>query len=576
MRFTRLASIRPTLGSAARSPLTWILAMVFAVEVAGIGWGLPASDGWDNDGVAPRDFLAGLVETVQPGHFTTYPPVHLVLLALLTAPITLVALAHAHSFAAPDVIEEILRVRYMTPIAYASRLVSVAMSLGTVWAAAKIAEELRGPRAGWCAAALVGVNVPLTYYAHTSNLDVPYLFWGSLALLALVRAVARREPRRLRRWGVLAALAVGTKDQAYALFLLGVPATLGSWIGLDPWARSNVRALLRHASQAIAIAVGLLAVIDGAIFNPSGLLGRVRFLMGPASQTYAQYTDDWVGRGYVLRDVVSHFDRYYPLAFAPIVVFGLWLVVRESGRGRTLLVAGLAPLFAAVSFSVAFNCVARRTDHRFLLPQSLMAGIYGGLALQALLWTRLALARWVARVYAGGAFATGLFGAADVDANLVLDPRYDAEAWLRAHAGPGDTIETYGLNVYMPRFAPGVSVTRVSPDAAEHRSPMPGIRELVDAYGSAQARGARFLVVSQGWAWRYLKDPDERQTEGRMLPPTQLEMATRREASDYFKSLTRDAYGSYRLAHAAQWQSAWWPPVDIHASTAREIWIYER
>ena len=53
----------------ARSPLAWIVLAVGVLHVVGIGWGLPASDGWDNDGVAPRDFLPGLAATFTPGRF---------------------------------------------------------------------------------------------------------------------------------------------------------------------------------------------------------------------------------------------------------------------------------------------------------------------------------------------------------------------------------------------------------------------------------------------------------------------------------------------------------------------------
>lgn len=451
----RLSGGRRLLREQVRSPLAWILAGLFCLRIVGIGWGLPASDGWDNDGVAPRDFLVGVVQTVTPGQYATYPPVHLTLLAILTAPVTLVALARAPALTRADVVAQMLHVPNMTIIAYVARLVSLLMSLGMVWAVAKMAEELRGERAGWCAAAFVGVNVPLTYYAHTTNLDVPYLFWGCLALLALVRAVVRHEPRRLRSWALYAALAVGTKDQAYALFLLAAPAGLALWLALDPWAKKSARAVLREAAVAAAIAVGLLLVVDGVVFNPGGFRERVRFLLGPASQAYAQYTDDWAGRWDVVRDLASRFGLFYPWAFLVLVGLGLVAVLDDDRRDRSRLVAGLLPLLVAVSFTLAFNCIARRTDHRFALPQTVLAGVYGGVGLDALVFRlRAPPARWLARLAAAAAFAVALFGAADVDANLLLDPRYDAEAWLRAHAAPSDTIETYGLNVYMPRFPP--------------------------------------------------------------------------------------------------------------------------
>ena len=68
------------------SPLAWILIAAFVLHIVGIGWGLPASDAWEDDGIAPRDFLVGTYETYLPGHFFTYPPVHLLGLSLLTSP----------------------------------------------------------------------------------------------------------------------------------------------------------------------------------------------------------------------------------------------------------------------------------------------------------------------------------------------------------------------------------------------------------------------------------------------------------------------------------------------------------
>ncbi len=524
-------------------------------------------------------FLAGLVETILPGRYFTYPPVHLALLAVLTAPVTILAVARAPSLAAPDVVGEILKVPYMTVIAYAARFVSVLMSLGLVWAIAKVAEELRGRRAGWCAAAFAGVNVPLTYYAHTTNLDVPYLFWGWLAVLALVRAVARREPRRLRSWAVLAGLAVATKDQAYAMFLVAVPSGLAAWSALDPWARSSWRVVLREFAWAMALLVGLLLVADGVLFNPTGFRERVRFLLGPASQAYAHYTNDWLGRWDAVRDVWTTFERFYPVALVVAAALGAALLLRGAvaARERGKLAAGFLPLLVAISFTVSFNCIARRSDVRFALPQTLAVAVYGGIGLDALLFgARPVALRWLARACVAAAFAVALFRTADVDANLILDPRYDAEAWLRDHVAPGDLVETYGLNVYMPRFPANARVLRAGPDPGDHRNPMPGVHEVLGAFGDASVRGARFLVVSQGWVWRYLLDPNAFPSHGHMLPPTQREAGSDVAATAYFKALTRGEYRPYKLAYVARWKSDLWPPIELHASTSREIWVYER
>ena len=96
------------------------------MRAAGLTWGLPASDGWDSDGIAPRDFLVGAVQTYQPGEFFTYPPLQLLLLTFITFPGWIVGLFKARSFAPPDVIAELIKVPYMTFFAVAARAVSAA------------------------------------------------------------------------------------------------------------------------------------------------------------------------------------------------------------------------------------------------------------------------------------------------------------------------------------------------------------------------------------------------------------------------------------------------------------------
>jgi 4-amino-4-deoxy-L-arabinose transferase-like glycosyltransferase len=555
-----------------RSPLAWILLVTCIVHAIGLTWGLPSSDGWDDDGIAPRDFLVGAVEAYTPGHYFTYPPVHLLLLSVLTAPGWITAILRASSHAPSDVIREIVQVPYMTFFSVVARAVSVAMSLGVVVALARIGEEVRGRRAGLWVAATAAVNAPFTYYAHTSNLDGPYVFWASFALLGLVRAIARGEPRRLRGAFVCAALAVGTKDQAYALFLLSFPVALAAWVAVD---RARARAIVRELAIATAIAVGLHLLVVGAIVKPAGVRARVAFLLGTASQDHAYYTNDWGGRALVLRDTALHFVRYYPALFAPFVAAGLALHVRAK-QGGPRLVAGLVPILAALSFTLTFNCTARRTEHRFLLPQMLLIAVYAGIALDAAFDALERRGkRWLAGAALAPLFAWALFLCLAVDVSLLFDPRYDAERWLREHVAPGDVIEVYGNNVYLPRFPPQARVARVDPSPADKRSPVPGIEEVVGEYADAPARRPRFIVVSQGWVWRYMLDLGPLQTEGRVLTPQQRGFERDRASQSYFAALHRGEAG-YRRAFVSAFESAVWPAVDIHASTTREIRIFER
>jgi hypothetical protein len=158
---------------------------------------------------------------------------------------------------------------------------------------------------------------------------------------------------------------------------------------------------------------------------------------------------------------------------------------------------------------------------------------------------------------------------------LTLDPRYEAEAWLEEHARAGDVVETYALNGYLPRFPAKTKVVRVGPGPADKRNPLPAVTEVQDAYGNVAARRPRFIVVSQGWVWRYLLDPEQHMEPGRVLPPTQKSTGAEADGSSFFRGLVAGQRG-YREAYKARWTSKIFPRLDLHASTGQEVWIYER
>ena len=558
------------------SPLAWVLIAAFVLHVIGIGWGMPASDAWEDDGIAPRDFLVGTYETYLPGHFFTYPPVHLLGLSLLTAPAWGVALARAPSFAPSDVIATMIQVPTMTILTVMARLVSEVMAIGIIYFLAKLADEIWGKRASLLVALVIAVNAPLTYYAHTSNLDVPYLFWSCFALLETVRAIVRREPRRFRRVMLLGALAVGTKDQAYAIFLLGFPAAIATWFALDGEARARRGEIVRQLAIGLAIAGVLFLLVSGAITNPSGFRARIHFLLGPASQDHAYYAATWGGRYEIVKGLALGFDRFYPWPFAAAALVGLGLHVRgvggtRDGAGR--LVAGLVPLFGALSFIICFNLTARRTEHRFAMPEMLLVAVYAGLAFDRLIerWQSLALRR-ASLALVGALLAWGLFVCADVDAMLLLDPRYDVEAWLAANVRDGDLIEVYGANAYLPRFPANARITRVDLSPLSTRNPLPNVVEVQSQFADIEARKPRFIIVTNAWVWRWFMTAPP---PGHVLAPLQAERERDQASRAYFHGLAEGTIG-YRLGHLSTLSSTVWPRYAIHSSTAEDIRIFER
>ena len=538
------------------------LALLFVAVLHGVAlsWGMPASDGWDVDGIAPRDIIPGLAQTYTPGEYFTYPPLHLAILALLTLPATITGVLRTGTTSVDAVIHELIKPSYMTVYAMTGRVVSLLMSVGIALAFAKIAEELTPPpqknRAAVWTALLVALDAPFTYYSHATNLDVPYLFWGALSALCLVRAVNREEPRRLRTAAIYAALAVATKDQAYAMFIVGIPVVALAM-------HTQWKSVLRELAIGGGIALGLLLLIDGAITNPTGFKARLGFLSGSASQDFATYSKDMAGRWAVVVDSVKIFARHYP----PVVAIPIAVGLASSARSKK--VAAIVPLALALSFTLCFNMVARRVEERFTLLQNLVLAIFGGIGL-ARIWSSFS---WFGRLAAIGLVLPALYLAVRVDATLLQEPRYDAESYVTAHSKPGDVVEVYGLNVYLPRFDPPLVPTRVGRDPVARRNPMYGVIEVQDDLANIERRHPRFVIANGCYFWRYM-DRDLSSNDGRIVPKTQMRNAKDPDATALFQGLFAGKF-PYHVAHESRITSTLFPRYEMHASLGCDVWIFE-
>ncbi|HWY66256.1 MAG TPA: glycosyltransferase family 39 protein [Rhizomicrobium sp.] len=555
--------------AALRHPLFWILAAAAGLRLAGLFWGLPASDGWDDDGFVPRNFLTALALTYKSGSYFTYPPLHAILLALLMAPGIVLALLQAPSFHQADVIGEFTKPAYMTFFAIIGRLVSLVMSLGIIWAVGEMARLAAGRRAGLFAAGAAALSFGLTYYGQVGNLDVPYLFWGTLALLWSMRAVAEQRPKLFWAAALFAGASIATKDQAYALFLLSLPVFLFVWLAADRWPRARVREIIRTLLPAIVAALLLVLLVDGAITNASGFARRIAFLAGPASGDYAEYLRGAAGWLALLGDMGSSFARGYGVVAMILAMSGLMLHFVRSRDG--MRVAGLLPALAILSFILCFNFAALRSDDRFLLPQAVLACVYIGIAAEALAFAPGIWGRAVARVGLVVTALLALHQVVAVDAALLLDPRYDAERWMRTHIAAGDTIETYGQNCFLPRFPSYARVTRIGQGDLKLRNPLPGVTEVRAPFD--QARDARFVVVNAKWALRYLRS-EVPLGGGHIYSRLQQVDFHNDDARRHFAQLLAGSAG-YRLAYAAHYDGPW-PVVHIHDSLDETIWIFER
>jgi hypothetical protein len=137
---------------------------------------------------------------------------------------------------------------------------------------------------------------------------------------------------------------------------------------------------------------------------------------------------------------------------------------------------------------------------------------------------------------------------------------------------PGDSIETYGQNAYLPRFPNGVSVLRVGTKPVRARAPLYRITEVQAPFDALRA--PRFIVVNDWWLRHYTEPQSE--LGGHRIPSrAQAALYGDVAARDYFTALKEQRL-AYRLTYVASPATGIWPQVHIHESLNETILIFER
>ena len=211
------------------------------------------------------------------------------------------------------------------------------------------------------------------------------------------------------------------------------------------------------------------------------------------------------------------------------------------------------------------------------MPEMLLLAVYTGVALDRLLEVaETKIVRRMVVVSIAGALGWGLFECTAIDANMLFDPRYGAEAWLAAHIRDDApvTVETYGANAYLPRFPKGAQVSRIDVSALTSRNPLPNVVEVQAQFADIEERKPHYIVVTEAWVWRYFIKGAE---PGRVVTPEQAERERDNASREYFWNLHTHQGGiHYRLVHESKFTSSLWSWREIHQSTAHDIRIFER
>ena len=203
-------------------PSVWFLVAVsFSLNLYGIDWGLPNGDqDWANDSLAPVEPLAYAKRMLhQESWKSKYPPLHYMILAVFYAPYALYLYLSGGITSPTDFYPYGLKDPQSSLMVFTliARATSAVMGTGTVLVNYLTVKLLYGHVAGLICGFLLATSYPIIYYSHNANVDVPQLFWISLALYSFVCLLKTYETRYYLLLGLFSALAIGTKNSSYAL-----------------------------------------------------------------------------------------------------------------------------------------------------------------------------------------------------------------------------------------------------------------------------------------------------------------------------------------------------------------------
>jgi hypothetical protein len=429
-------------------PLAAVFAVFAILFAVGIWWGWPAV--WAPDELDPPTILNAIGHRFAGGWFDKYPPLHYYLLAAVYSPILLAGeLGWLYVDAEP-----VRGLLYLQ-----GRGLSFAMAMGTLAAVAMLAARALGERYAWPAALCAGAFLPFVFYAKTVNVDMPYVFWFTVSCLFLLEAHRHGRARDCAGFGLAAAAAIATKDQAYALYV--VPALHLAWrLGRS---RDGLLALSTGTLAGLA-ALGMLFNLP---FNYEGVRGHVDLVVGPASEGYRMFPPTPAGQWALAKVTAGQFLWTLGVPGTILVVAGLVRWRRGSGDPAVPIWV----LLAAVSYYVTLVAVIGYVYDRFLLPVTTVLALAAAIGLRRLLTARLALVPVVLVAWL-------VWRAASVDALLVRDSRYAAEAWLRANVTRHAWVATVDQFGYLPRL-----------DRFRHRQIQPTIEDTL-------SNNPEFIVVN--------------------------------------------------------------------------------
>ena len=399
-------------------------------------------------------------------------------------------------FATPNAMR-LLYERDPTELVLLARGITMVFGVGTVWAVARLGRQLIGERVGLAAAGILAVLPAHVVSSRTIVVDVPLVFFATLALQAVYDVWRDGGRRAVLRCGVWIGLAAGCK---YTGALLLAPFAVA-------WVLQARRGSVRWTDVFRAPDLYVGAAVSGAVF----------LLASP--YCVLDFQGFWEGFSFErVHMAQGHFgvdSGLVPVAYAQDVArnFGVWLTpFLLLGTGMRLVRMHRAlewlPFMAFVCLYLAIISTWSMHAGHYLLPVFPCLALFaaqGVWDLHGFVSRFRALPGWASAGLLCGLLVlpVGTGTGRRVAANSGPDNRSLARAWVEAHVPPGSLL---AMELYTPTLdaKPGEPQKYATVDIPmdsvfpERSAPYYDLRWYADF---------DYIVISQGVSGRYLADP---------------------------------------------------------------------
>jgi 4-amino-4-deoxy-L-arabinose transferase-like glycosyltransferase len=443
-------------------PILFLIFLSLFLNLYAITWGLPNIDDWASLSLAPLKPLAYAKHFFyQETWLYHYPPGHPLILALAFAPYMLYLFVSGGLGSPVDVYPYGLTnpLPSLTIFILIARGVSAVMGVGIVVAHYYSVKKFYDKTAAFCAGFFIATSYPIIHYSHTANVDVPQLFWFSLAVYAFISLIRAPKTRYYILLGIFTALAFTTKESIYSIFI-GVAIVI----------------LIRHFQESYQstanLKITLTSMLDRRIFYAITAFFAFAFLIfNPItnwegfSYHVARHSLRSVRGSWVIRDasskILGHLELVYDymvymsqsngfLVFLVMLSGLIYAVIRDPKKSLLLMI----PI---TSYYIFFLRIHGTNHLRYMLPAYLLL-LWFTAKFCVDIWNTKTRFKLITRPLLCIVFASSLLYGFSANLAYSNDCRYDVEKWISQNIESGSIVLGLEPGYSLPRFPQNITV----------------------------------------------------------------------------------------------------------------------